>query len=107
MVALNSQKLSAHSHSQILYSTSFTMQIFKSAVFAVLAFAAAAAAVPTPELEGLAVRECKPLLQSCSVDSDCCSDGCLLGVSQVEFTFPTQRIDSIVNSFASWLKHGF
>jgi hypothetical protein len=27
------------------------------------------------------VPQCKPALQSCSVNSECCADGCLLGVS--------------------------
>ncbi|KZP29475.1 hypothetical protein FIBSPDRAFT_851477 [Athelia psychrophila] len=53
------------------------MQFFKSTVFAALAFVAFAAAAPSE------ARECKPLLQSCSVDSECCSDGCLLGLCLV------------------------
>ncbi|KAJ7798573.1 hypothetical protein B0H14DRAFT_2906362, partial [Mycena olivaceomarginata] len=30
---------------------------------------------------GVPPGECKPLLQSCSVNSECCGDVCLLGVS--------------------------
>ncbi|KZP07761.1 hypothetical protein FIBSPDRAFT_875100 [Athelia psychrophila] len=55
------------------------MQFFKSAVFAVMAFAAVAVAVPAPVGESLK-RECKPLLQSCAVNSECCNDLCVLGL---------------------------
>lgn len=51
------------------------MQFIKSVTIAVVAFVAVAAAwSPAPE--------CKPLLQSCSVNSECCGDLCALGVSQ-------------------------
>lgn len=57
------------------HSTSFTMQFFKSAVVAVMAFAAVAVATPWGP------TECKPLLQSCDVNSECCGDLCVAGVS--------------------------
>ena len=50
------------------------MQFLKSAVLFVVAFATVALATPKPQ-------ECKPLLQSCSDDWECCSDLCVLGVS--------------------------
>lgn len=82
------------------------MHFFKSAVIAVLAFVVAAAAIPTPESEGWAPPppECKPLLESCSKDSDCCSDGCLLGVSQFKDDLHARRTYFGLPSFASWLK---
>ncbi|KZP07762.1 hypothetical protein FIBSPDRAFT_965339 [Athelia psychrophila] len=49
------------------------MQFFKSAVVAVVAFAAVAVAAPWE-------TECKPLAQSCSVNSECCNDLCVLGL---------------------------
>lgn len=39
----------------------------------------ASAAALTEKRWGTA--ECKPLLQSCSVDSECCADLCVAGVS--------------------------
>ena len=48
------------------------MQFFKSAVFFVVAFATVALAAP---------RECKPILQSCGVNHECCGDLCVAGVS--------------------------
>lgn len=56
------------------------MQFFKSTLFAAMAFVVFAAAAPRIIETREVARECKPLLQSCSVDSECCSDGCLLGV---------------------------
>ncbi|KZP19107.1 hypothetical protein FIBSPDRAFT_863018 [Athelia psychrophila] len=50
------------------------MQFFKSAVVAVMAFAAVAVAAPWD------TAECKPLLQSCDVNSDCCADLCVAGL---------------------------
>ncbi|KZP19104.1 hypothetical protein FIBSPDRAFT_569623 [Athelia psychrophila] len=52
----------------------FTMQFFKSTIVAVMAFAAVAVATPW------GAPECKPLLQSCAVNSECCGDLCALGV---------------------------
>jgi hypothetical protein len=51
------------------------MQFFKSAVVLALAFVTLASAAV---LEKKA--ECKPLLQSCKGDWDCCADLCILGV---------------------------
>ncbi|KZP19103.1 hypothetical protein FIBSPDRAFT_863015 [Athelia psychrophila] len=50
------------------------MQFFKSAVVAVVAFAAAAVATPW------GAPECKPLAQTCAVNSECCADLCVLGL---------------------------
>ncbi|KZP07763.1 hypothetical protein FIBSPDRAFT_965340 [Athelia psychrophila] len=50
------------------------MQFFKSAVVAIMAFAAVAVATPW------GAPECKPLLQSCAVNSECCGDLCALGL---------------------------
>jgi hypothetical protein len=61
------------------------MQFLKSTVVFVLAFATFAAAAPS-EAAGLEENwgkpkpECKPLLQSCKVDSECCGDLCVAGV---------------------------
>ncbi|KZP19114.1 hypothetical protein FIBSPDRAFT_955657 [Athelia psychrophila] len=49
------------------------MQFFKSTVVAVMAFAAVAVAAPGG-------APCKPLLQSCSVNSECCADLCVAGL---------------------------
>ncbi|KZP19092.1 hypothetical protein FIBSPDRAFT_862998 [Athelia psychrophila] len=49
------------------------MQFFKSAVVAVVAFAAVAIAAPNDD-------ECKPLLESCAVNSECCADLCVAGL---------------------------
>jgi hypothetical protein len=40
---------------------------------------AAAAKRGTPS--GVPIGQCKPALQSCSANSECCADVCLLGVS--------------------------
>lgn len=53
------------------------MQFFKSAVVAVMAFAAVVVASPG----GSPPPPCKPLLQSCSVNSECCGDLCVAGVN--------------------------
>jgi hypothetical protein len=67
------------------------MQFFKSTILLAVAFVTFAAAAPGGEtLEargggggggGGGGPECKPLLQSCDVDSKCCSDLCVAGVS--------------------------
>ncbi|KZP19115.1 hypothetical protein FIBSPDRAFT_744386 [Athelia psychrophila] len=54
------------------------MQFFKSAVVAVVAFTAVAVAAP-----GGGHGECKPLLQSCAVNSECCGDLCVAGVCSI------------------------
>lgn len=59
------------------------MQLFKSAVVAVMALAALAVAAPEDESKA----PCKPALQSCSDDYECCSDLCLLGVSATPSLF--------------------
>jgi hypothetical protein len=55
------------------------MQFFKSTILLAVAFVTFAAAAPSGET--LEARECKPLLESCGVDSECCGDLCVLGVS--------------------------
>ena len=79
------------------------MQFFKSALFAVLAFTAVAVAVPGEACggggggggggdggggeggsgggRGGKGGDCKPLLQSCGMNSECCGDLCVAGVS--------------------------
>ncbi|KZP19111.1 hypothetical protein FIBSPDRAFT_863025 [Athelia psychrophila] len=52
------------------------MQFSKSAVVAAMAFAAVAVAAPG----GPPPPACKPLLQSCAVNSECCGDLCLAGL---------------------------
>lgn len=46
-----------------------------------------ALAVFLPLISAVAVekRQCEPALQSCSLDLECCSDLCLIGVSVVLF----------------------
>ncbi|TFK32436.1 hypothetical protein BDQ12DRAFT_728679 [Crucibulum laeve] len=53
------------------------MQFFSSLILTVTIFAAAVAASPAP---WNAPPECKPLLQSCAVNSECCGDLCALGL---------------------------
>ncbi|TFK32438.1 hypothetical protein BDQ12DRAFT_728682 [Crucibulum laeve] len=48
------------------------MQFFNSLILSVTIFAAAVAASP-------AFGPCKPLLQSCSVNAECCADLCVAG----------------------------
>lgn len=69
----------------------YKMQFFKSAVVAVLAFAAVAIASPAPAPGE--PTECKPLLESCSVNSDCCADVCLAGVSANRRVISTNKAD--------------
>lgn len=58
------------------------MQFFKSTIILALAFVTFAAAAPGPTtLEER--HQCKPLLQSCDVNSECCADLCIAGVSIV------------------------
>ncbi|TFK32437.1 hypothetical protein BDQ12DRAFT_728681 [Crucibulum laeve] len=52
------------------------MQFFSSLILTITIFAAAVAASPAP----WAVPECKPLLQSCAVNSECCGDLCVAGL---------------------------
>ncbi|KZP02595.1 hypothetical protein FIBSPDRAFT_969816 [Athelia psychrophila] len=58
------------------------MQFFKSTVVAVMAFAAVAVAAPGGGGGGGGgpPAQCKPLLQSCAVNSECCGDLCLAGL---------------------------
>ena len=59
------------------------MQFFKSTVLLAVAFVTFAAAAPggeTLEARG-GKKPCKPLLQSCAVNSECCGDLCVAGVS--------------------------
>ena len=57
------------------------MQFFKSTILFALAFATFAAAAPTEESVEGHPPHCGTLLASCDVNSKCCSDLCLLGVS--------------------------
>ncbi|KIM85986.1 hypothetical protein PILCRDRAFT_330286 [Piloderma croceum F 1598] len=59
----------------------YTMQFFKSTILFALAFATFAVAAPADEGTLQARKECKPLLQSCGVDSECCGDLCVAGVT--------------------------
>ncbi|KZP07770.1 hypothetical protein FIBSPDRAFT_875116 [Athelia psychrophila] len=54
------------------------MQFIKSAVVSVVAFAAVAVAAPGGDWAPS--PPCKPLLQSCAVNSECCGDLCVLGL---------------------------
>lgn len=74
------------------------MQFFKSAVFFVVAFAAAALAAPQVEGSPNPGPNCKPLLQSCAVNSECCGDLCVLGVSVVNMT---DLSGALIKAFAS------
>ncbi|KZP27691.1 hypothetical protein FIBSPDRAFT_948280 [Athelia psychrophila] len=56
------------------------MQFFKSPLFAALAFVAFVAAAPSTLETRDSNTECKALLQSCSVNSACCNDLCVLGL---------------------------
>ncbi|KIM90360.1 hypothetical protein PILCRDRAFT_1675 [Piloderma croceum F 1598] len=67
------------------------MHFFKSTIVIALAFVTFAAAAPggsTLELrgdggdggDGGGGDECKPILQSCSTDSECCADLCVAGL---------------------------
>lgn len=55
------------------------MQFVKSTILATLAFVAFVAAAPST-LEARGTAECKPLLQSCAVNLECCNALCVLGV---------------------------
>jgi hypothetical protein len=71
------------SHSVLSFAT---MQFFKSTILFALAFATFAAAAPANDATVEAwpkpkPKVCKPLLQSCNVNSECCGDLCLVGVS--------------------------
>ncbi|KIM84427.1 hypothetical protein PILCRDRAFT_817987 [Piloderma croceum F 1598] len=56
------------------------MQSFKSTILFALAFATFAAAAPTEDSVEAQSPKCKPLLQSCTVNSECCADLCVAGV---------------------------
>jgi hypothetical protein len=56
------------------------MQFFKSTIVLAFAFVTFAAAAPGATTLEQRDDECKPMLQSCAADSDCCGDLCLLGV---------------------------
>ncbi|TFK32440.1 hypothetical protein BDQ12DRAFT_692507 [Crucibulum laeve] len=53
------------------------MKFFSTVVLSVTIFVAAVAASPAP---GGFPPQCKPLLQSCAVNGECCGDLCLLGL---------------------------
>lgn len=57
------------------------MQFFKSTVLFALTFVTFVAAAPTNEDSVEPRGRCVPLLNFCSVNSECCGDLCLLGVS--------------------------
>jgi len=71
-------------HSYVL-RTVLVMHFFKSTIVFALAFVTFAVAAPggtTLELRGDGGDgDCKPLLQSCSTNSECCADLCVAGVS--------------------------
>ena len=70
------------------------MQFLKSTLVLVATFVAVAFAVPSKE------PPCKPILQSCSANSECCSDLCSAGVSNDSiFSFPSA--DLLFNSFVA------
>ncbi|KIM85980.1 hypothetical protein PILCRDRAFT_816526 [Piloderma croceum F 1598] len=58
------------------------MQFFKSTILFALAFATFAVAAPADDttIQGWKKPECKPLLESCGVDSECCGDLCVAGL---------------------------
>jgi hypothetical protein len=65
------------------------MQFFKSTgILFGLAFATFAAAAPTNEDSVDARWQCKPVLASCAVNSVCCGDLCVAGVSALNFIVP-------------------
>jgi len=66
------------------------MQFFKSTILLVVAFVTFAAAAPSGETREAhwIPGQCKPLLQSCNVNSECCGDLCVLGV--IILTYCTQ-----------------
>lgn len=70
------------------------MQFFKSAVLFVVAFATVALAAPGGGGEG--PPPCKPLLQSCSVNSECCGDLCLAGVILFAIIYVINRSDASI-----------
>jgi hypothetical protein len=60
------------------------MQFFKSTILLAVAFVTFAAAAPGGGGGGGGgggSGGCKPLLQSCGVNSECCGDLCIAGVS--------------------------
>jgi hypothetical protein len=61
------------------------MQFFKSTILLALAFATFAVAAPAEDTKPWGKPECKPLLQSCAVDSECCGDLCVAGVSTINY----------------------
>jgi len=75
-----------------------TMQFFKSTILLAVAFVTFAAAAPSGETLGK--RECKPPLQSCAINAECCGDLCVVGVS-----IPARRaqLDILINFVISQL----
>lgn len=65
------------------------MQFSIKTALALAVFLPFAVAIP-PKEKRLDADECKPLLQSCAVDSECCADLCLAGVSSMDLE-PTRR----------------
>jgi hypothetical protein len=63
------------------------MQFFKSTILLALAFATFAVAAPAEDTEAgyTPHKPCKPLLQSCAVNSECCGDLCVAGVSTINY----------------------
>ena len=61
------------------------MQFFKSTILLAVAFVTFAVAAPADESSAWnkpkPKAECKPILESCSVNSECCADLCVAGVS--------------------------
>lgn len=75
------------------------MQFLISTILALIAFVATASAMP-----GGGGGECKPVLQSCKVNSVCCSDLCVAGVWSKSFCWFFRLLTSITFSFAfKWI----
>lgn len=70
-----------------------TISAMQFSMFSVVAFFALATTVIAGgggdccKCSGPGGVECKPLLQSCAVNSECCGDLCVLGVSMDNFKF--------------------
>lgn len=80
----------SHTHSTFTtrHLTNTNMQFnFKTAFLALAVFLPLASATALAEKrEEDGGHPCKPLLQSCAVDSECCGDLCLVGVRRVSLS---------------------
>jgi hypothetical protein len=90
-------------HSQSILSFT-TMQFFKSTILLAVAFVTFAAAAPGGETEDWnkpkpkPEPECKPLLQSCGVNSECCGDLCVAGVSAHKLSYIISELTDLIIS---------